>query len=131
MEDTFDCPLVELGLIREIEQDLYQFVRGPKPSLPDAIFVFALLDFWRQSASQQQTLSFESVLHGAGSPGGAFKLTENVLAERLEGLPGWARLTYDDTAGRRLILRRDPRTNIDPLMILTRHYGPLPGGIQR
>jgi len=122
LEDSFDCPLVELGLIRELEHDLYQFVRGPKPSLPDNIFVFALLDFWQRRASLQQTLSFESILHGIGSPGGAFKLSENALVERLERLPEWAHLTYDDTAGRRLVLRRDSLTGFDPLTILQQHY---------
>lgn len=131
LEDSFDCPLVELGLIREIEHDLYQFVRGPKPSLPDEIFVFSLLDFWQRRASQQQTLSFESILHGIGSPGGAFKLGENALAERLERLPEWAHLTYDDTAGRRLVLRRDSPTGSDPLTILQQHYSRLPRGIRQ
>jgi Protein of unknown function (DUF4007) len=30
LEDTFDCPLVELGLLLEMERGLYRFARGPK-----------------------------------------------------------------------------------------------------
>jgi len=51
-EDTFDCPLVELGLIAEVDRGLYQFVRGPKPSLPDENFLYALLDFWGRVVCQ-------------------------------------------------------------------------------
>ncbi len=129
LEDTFDCPLVELGLLREVETGIYQFVRGPKPSLPTVIFVYALLDFWHKTVPQQRTLAFEKVLHGPGSPGGAFKLSENALVERLEHLPGWTRLTYDDTAGMRQVLRRGARSDWDPLAVLSRHYGRVPEGI--
>jgi hypothetical protein len=122
IEDTFDCPLVELGLIREIEHGVYQFARGPKPTLPDGIFLYALLDYWRKTAPEQQTLSFESILHGSGSPGAAFKLSENALAERLEALPPWSHLTYDDTAGMRLVLRAAEAESPAPFQVLARFY---------
>jgi hypothetical protein len=128
LEETFDCPLVELGLIREVERGSFQFARGPKPSLPDLIFVYALADFWQRTALHQRTLSFESILHGAGSPGAGFKISENALMERLEQLPHWSGLTYDDTAGIRQILRTDSQTNLDLLSILERYYrDPLSG----
>jgi hypothetical protein len=120
IEDTFDCPLVELGLISEISKNAYQFERGPKQSLPDEIFLFALLDFWQNSASSQSTLSFEATLHAVGSPGGAFKFTENALAERLERLPNWCRLSYGDTAGRRMIVLTGE--NMINLMQVLSHY---------
>jgi Protein of unknown function (DUF4007) len=87
LEDTFDCPLVELGLLEEIERGLYRFARGPKTTLPDGIFASALIDYWLLRTPNEQSLSFETILHGLGSPGGAFKLSENALAERLERLP--------------------------------------------
>ncbi len=34
VEDTFDCPLVELGLLIETERGVYRFVRGPKTHPP-------------------------------------------------------------------------------------------------
>ena len=105
LEDTFDCPLVDLGLISEQGKGLYQFERGPKPTLPDEIFAYALLDFWCRSAPEQETLSFERVLYAPGSPGAAFKLSENALAERLERVHELTSLSYDDTAGMRLVLR--------------------------
>ena len=61
-EDTFECPLVELGLIQELERGLYRFVRGPKRSLHDSVLLYALLDYWERTAPQQSTLSFEAIL---------------------------------------------------------------------
>src|SRR5829696_3128649 len=121
MEDTFDCPLVELGLLIETERGVYRFARGPKPTLPDGIFVSALIDYWLLSAPTTSTLSFDAILHGPGSPGSAFKLSENALAERLERLPKWAGLTLSDTAGTRNVLRTEV-DDFDPLEALGRYY---------
>lgn len=119
-EDTFDCPLVELGLIKDSGDGVYEFARGSKPTLPDEVFLYALVDFWKSTAPEQGTLSFERILYGAGSPGGAFQLSENALAERLERLPGWAGFGYDDTAGLRVVLRKAKR--LDPIRALERYY---------
>jgi hypothetical protein len=121
-EDSFDCPLVELGLIAEVDRGLYQFVRGPKPSLPEEIFLYALLDFWEQIRHNQRSLSFETALHGPGSPGGAFKLSENFLIDLLERLPIESHLIYDDTAGMRTILRTGNQT-IPAMEALRAYYG--------
>ena len=125
MEDTFDCPLVELGLLIETKRGVYRFVRGPKPTLLDGIFVSALIDYWLLAAPETSTLSFDAILHGPGSPGGAFKLSENALAERLERLPAWTGLTFTDTAGTRNVLRTGAE-DFDPLEALGRYYGSAP-----
>jgi hypothetical protein len=136
LEDTFDCPLVELGLIREVERGAYEFVRGPKPGLPQAIFVYALLEFWGRTAPSQRTLSFESIMYGGGSPGASFKLSDNALAAYLEELPRWCPLSYDETAGRRLVLRpsHNPNDNspqdLSPFSILTGYYKQMMDGGQ-
>ena len=125
MEDTFDCPLVELGLLIETERGVYRFARGPKPTLPDGVFASALIDYWLLTAPDTSTLSFDAILHGPGSPGGAFKLSENALAERLERLPDWTGLTFSDTAGTRNVLRTGA-DGFDPLEALGRYYGSAP-----
>lgn len=119
-EDTFDCPLVELGLIEEIDRGLYRFVRGPKSSLPDLIFTYALADYWEHNKKQQDAISFENLLHGLGSPGAVFKLSENAFVERLERLPEWSGLVYDDTSGMRTVFRRS--REMKPLDILRQYY---------
>jgi hypothetical protein len=119
-EDTFDCPLVELGLIEEIDHNLFRFVRGPKSSLPDLIFTYALLDYWRHSKRQQDAISFENLLLSPGSPGAVFKLSENAFVERLERLPIWSGLAYDDTSGMRTVYRQS--RYVELLEILSRYY---------
>jgi hypothetical protein len=134
LEDTFDCPLVELGLIQEVEPRLFVFTRGSRPSLPDEIFAFALLDFWDRRFTQQRTLSFEAVQVGPGCPGSAFKLTEQALAERLETLPAWTGLSYDETAGTRVLLRMDSGGALplrSPMDALQQYYGRDHSGIQQ
>ncbi len=127
MEDTFDCPLVELGLlVQETERGPYRFVRGQKTTLPDEIFTYALLEYCVHAAGEGRTLSFETLLHGAGSPGGAFQLSENALSERLEHLPDWTGLTYNDTAGMRTVRRKETVSGPEYIAALRRYYGAQP-----
>ena len=122
-EDTFDCPLVELGLlVQEAERSQYRFARGQKPTLSNEIFAQALLEYWNIAAEGGRTLSFEKLLHGAGGPGGAFKLSENALSERLEHLPEWTGLAYDETAGMRTLRRRETAGAPELMAALRRYY---------
>jgi hypothetical protein len=122
VEDSFDCPLVELGLIQDVGGGLYQFARGPKPTLPVEVFAYALSRFWQLDSETQETLSFERILYGPGSPGGAFKLSEAALVSLLEGLPSWTGLRYDETAGLRVVLRTTDAARQTPLSILAPYY---------
>lgn len=125
-EDTFDSPLVELGLIREGEDgDVYRFVRGEKDSLPQEIFTSALVDYWRGADEEERkddaAIGFERLLYGPGSPGGAFKLNERALARRLEKLPEWTGLQFDETAGLRTVYRTGDEI-ATPMEALARYY---------
>lgn len=123
-EDTLDCPLVDLHLIAELTDGrTYQFQRGPQPSLPDEIFTYALVEFWRGAGQPGSTLAFEKIAYEPGSPGRVFKLDEDSLSDRLEriedvsgGLYG-----YDDTAGIKQIYKRSG-DEIDPLELLKAYY---------
>lgn len=120
-EDTFDSPLVELGLIRQEEEKVYRFVRGEKESLPQEIFCYALLEFWEEQGGDGAAQSVERLLYEPGSPGGAFKLTERALASRLERLPAWTGLRFDETAGLRTVYRADDEV-AKPMAALKRFY---------
>ena len=112
-EESLDCPLVELELLEE-SNSLVRFVRGPKDTLPDEVFAFAVADFWEAAAATRETLSFSDLSYGMGAPGGAFKLDENSLVERLERLERVTAgaLVYADTAGMKQLYRRAARRPI-------------------
>jgi hypothetical protein len=123
-EDAFEPVLAELGLIRQVAGRLYEFRRGPKPSLPDALFAYALNEFWDRYAPTASTLAVEAIAYEPGSPGRVFKLDENSVVERLTLLEDITRgrLVWSDTAGVRQVVRVKPITN--PLSLLALAYRP-------
>ena len=108
MEDTFDCPLVELNLISDSpDGNTYRFHRGPKPSLPIEIFAAAFSEFWDTYFSENSTLTFANIAYSEKSPGRTFQLDEDTLVEyldRLENLTDGA-FRYDETAGVKQVYR--------------------------
>lgn len=118
LEESFDCPLVELGLLQQYEDgERYGFVFGPKRSLPTAIFAYALLEFLEKTAGEKQTVPLHDVLYAQGSPGQAFKLDENAVIAEIEAvqeLTGGA-IEMDDTAGLKQIYLRSAVDKVDVL----------------
>jgi hypothetical protein len=121
-EDAFEPVLAELGLIRPVGGRLYEFRRGPKPSLPDGVFAFALHSFWERHALAAATLSVEAITYEPGSPGQVFKLDENSVVGRLADIEDITRgrMVWSDTAGVRQVARVKPITN--PLALLAAAY---------
>ena len=96
-EDNLDCPLVELEFIlkvgeREIDastnkrEAIYAFRREEKPDITPELFIYALNSFWQSRHPSEATLSLREVAHGHGGPGQVFKLPEEDVRTRLEGL---------------------------------------------
>jgi len=123
-EDTLESPLTELGLIKAIgRRDGFRFVHGPKSSLGDGVFLYALIDFWSRY-SKAQTLSFEAIAHEPGSPGQVFLLDENDIAERLldlDEVTGGA-FRWSETAGLKQILRNAEPTADEALRYIELDY---------
>jgi hypothetical protein len=121
-EDALEPVLAELGLIRPVAGRLYEFRRGPKPSLPDGVFAYALNAFWNRYAPNAATLSVEAITYEPGAPGRVFKLDENSVVERLTAMEDVTRgrVVWSDTAGVRQVLRVKPITN--PLGLLACAY---------
>lgn len=121
-EDALESPFCELGLIKPAGlKGTYQFQRGPKPSLNDSVFLYALDSFWSQHTTAS-TLTVESVCYEPGSPGRVFKLDEESVIERLnrvgdysQGCFGWS-----DTSGLRQVARL--KTQIDSEALLKRAF---------
>ena len=106
LEDSLDCPLTELDLIQDIGQrGLYVFSRGQQRELPNEVFVYALIEYWKTSGQKTSALSFEDIAYGAGSPGLVFKLDEDSLSYRLAALEKMTRgaLSYDETSSLRQV----------------------------
>ena len=122
-EDSLECPLVELGLIQSVSaSDGYRFVIGPKPSLPTAVFGFALAAYLKERSSEgSATTAVEECLYGPGSPGQAFKLDENSFVQLVEGLSdlGKGVIGLSDTAGVRRIYHSQV---MDPVTMLAGQY---------
>jgi hypothetical protein len=111
-EDFAEPMLGELGLISEERKGYFAFRRGPKATLPNGIFAYALLDFWDRTAKGISTMSFEAIAYGEGSPGRVFKLDEDSIAERLFSLDELTEgaLSWTDTAGLRQVHRKNFET---------------------
>ncbi len=122
VEETFDCPLQELNLIQSsLDGELYRFSVGAKPTLPSAIFGFALVQYFETARSGRNTMSVQECLYGSGSPGQVFKLDENTLISHIEELEKITRgkLALDETAGLKQIYRRQ---DVDAMKLLEGYY---------
>jgi hypothetical protein len=107
-EDFAEPMLGEIGLLSEEGKGRFAFRRGPKATLSDGMFAFALLDYWELAAPEATSLAFETIAYGEGAPGRVFKLDEESVAERLFGLEDLTggSLAWTDTAGIRQVLRK-------------------------
>jgi hypothetical protein len=101
LEDNLDCPLVELELLQKRGErppseaggrgeSIYAFRREPKPEISPELFTYCLNDYWSSRHAEEKTLPFREAAPGHGSPGQVFKLEEEDLRERLEGLAHYA-----------------------------------------
>ncbi|EZQ20237.1 hypothetical protein CF98_07545 [Halopseudomonas bauzanensis] len=108
-EDLAEPLLGELGLLQEVHKNQYTFRRGPKASLHDGVFAYALVDFWNRAAPHQSSLAFETIAYAEGSPGRVFKLDEESIAQRLIALSDFTgrKLEWTDSAGLRQVYRKD------------------------
>ena len=123
VEETFDCPLVELNLIAELpDSDGYEFQRGSKETLPIEVVVWTLDAFWKSCFFRRETLSFSDLMYTPSSPGRVFRLDEDTMTaylEKLEQLTAGA-LQYDETSGLKQVYKH---RDFDRMELLERYYG--------
>lgn len=123
VEDSIDCPLVELGLLREnaAPQGTYSLVRGRHSALPDELFAYALVRQLRALPEGSRTVPMHSVAFAPGSPGRVFCLSEDAVLARLERIGRLTnnRVVFDETAGlKQLLLKSLP----NPQDLLKAYY---------
>ena len=106
-EDVAESVLAELPLIQATSSNSFSFVRGPKKTLPDALFAFALIQYWELTHATA-VLPFEKIVHDYGSPGRVFKLDDNSVGERVHAIEEVTRgaLVWTDSGGIRQVNRR-------------------------
>jgi hypothetical protein len=105
-EDSLDCPLAELELLRFIPGDnIYSFNTGPKPTLPVHVFGYTLFLFLQSFANTRRSVAVDDCLYYPGSPGQVFRLNENSLVTYLEELEKLTKgkLRLQESAGLRQI----------------------------
>lgn len=121
-DDTLDCPLVELGLVRETSRgSAFELVRGEHESLPTGIFAHALAEHFASRNAQTRTATLEDLLFAEGAPGRVFCLDERGLLKRLERLERatGGGVVFDETAGlKQLYVHHLP----EPADLLERYY---------
>lgn len=121
-EELLDCPLTELGLIRRSgAQNTFTFLRGSHESLPNAVLMYCLLEYWERHHKSHSSLRFEQIAYEPGSPGQVFKLSENALVERLYVLDSLTKgaFRFDETSGSRQVFRT---REFDRLKLLHHQY---------
>lgn len=124
-EDTLECPLTELSLLRSISRrEGFQFSRSAKPTLSHGLFAYALAEFWLRSHSKVGTLSFDVLQHGAGSPGRVFVLDEESLVDYATELASTTdgAFVWSETAGLKQLICQRALSTIDPLPYLLKSY---------
>ena len=121
IEDGLECPFVELGVMSSLPgSGAAQFRRGPKPTLPDEVFASALVEFWQSRYETRGALSVETVTQEPGSPGRAFLLDEESVAERLERISDVTdgNLAWDEGAGLRQVAAKTFIRTLSPIDLL-------------
>lgn len=116
-DDSIESPLSELSLIKPLNKNgFFAPNRGPKPTLSTGVFLLCAAEFWKDNYSDNASLSLESMLYDAGSPGRIFLLDETSLLENIykaseatDGFLGWS-----ETAGMRQF-NRSSSTTLDQI----------------
>jgi hypothetical protein len=123
VEETFDCPLVELNLIAELpDGGGYEFQRGDKETLPIEVVAWAIDTFWESRLLWGESLTFSDLMYAPASPGRVFRLNEDTMTTYLEKLAELTdgALQYDETTGLKQLYRH---RNLRQMELLERYYG--------
>lgn len=121
-EESFDSPLVELGLLKRVDRNTFSFIRGEHRSLPDGVFAYALVDHWQKHFAEVSTVNLERFMYHPGAPGAAFKLTETAFLNRVDQVQALTGIHFDDTAGMRSLIRSADWTPTTLQSLLRHHY---------
>ena len=78
-ENAFISPLNELNLIYQIESHKFKADLLEQKNLPVQVFLYCLVDFWKENFSQLTTISVDSIATNPGSPGKLYRLNNTAV----------------------------------------------------
>lgn len=107
-EDLIEPLLSELDLLEPRSRDVFAFRRGAHPTLPDALFAYALFEYWERQSISTSSLDFNRIAHDIGSPGKVYKLDPESINDRLYRLSDLTDecLIWTEQAGLRQVIKR-------------------------
>ena len=121
VEDSLDSPLTELRLLQDVgtvkkqsaakaTEPAYSFRRERKPELRPELFLFCVMEFWQTRHAREDTLSFDQIAYGHGSPGQAFKLPDHEIRDRLNEVERQSdgRLAFQESLQTQQLVRTGP-----------------------
>tara|TARA_B100001093_G_C26813319_1_gene1008513 strand:+ start:944 stop:1861 length:918 start_codon:yes stop_codon:yes gene_type:complete len=103
-EDSFECPLSELGLIRNsMNKDAFDIHSGAKQSLSPAVVAYAVYEY--ASLRNESLIPLERLCSDFGSPGKVFRVDENSMIKILSEIDQTSQgmISYSETAGNKQI----------------------------
>lgn len=128
IEDQFSSLLLELNLIKEIEdvevtenekKTWYKFETSIQETLPNEVFLYAILDNDRYGSS----ITIQELLNSDNSLGSIFLLTPDALITKIESLTSqFDNIVYTDDGGIRQIQIKD-KDSFNPHDVLSDYYG--------
>jgi len=126
-EDSFSSPLSELGLIKQFDKQTYLCELEERTNLSDAVFVFALIDYFERLTLENRqitTISFDAFLLGEGSPARIFRMSQAEVELRLERAVKLTenKIGWTDTQGLRQIQIKDNNVFKEKNAFLNRIY---------
>jgi len=100
-EESLNCPFSKLGIIESGgDSPYFTFKVGPKDGLEPEIIVSSCLQYASLQDTSANTIALSRLLYDSGSPGLAFKLTENDIYQAIEIVAeGYDKITVSDSAG--------------------------------
>lgn len=118
LEDSIDSPFQQLGIIQNLNNKRYSFKTGAKANLPAEIIVAACLEYASWMNQTAKTIAISRLVYNPGSPGMAFKLSENALCEAIEKIVrSHDELGLSDTAGLiQFSFKGDPKHLADDIL---------------
>lgn len=133
LEDSLDCPLVELALIRRAgdriadtagtkREPIYHIRREDKTDISPRLFAYCVADFAFRRHPAESTVSLRELAIGQGSPGQVFKLPESAVVARLENIEYETRgsLLYEEAG---IVQRLKKIRDVEMLNLLPAVYG--------